>query len=310
MAQQYYYPVSYLTTFRSVPQLLFGEHVTDLDRSADGTELHVDRALDIEFSGIVFNRTCREPFLEVVLPIFDQEPPENQPTSVVDTGSGDGTLLVELYHAIRRHTARGKVLDQYPLLMIGAEYNRVAQEATAARLHAEKVPHLTVFGDIGDPHSLAEALSSRSVDPHEVLHVSKSVIHNRVYAPPRNSVPMRDWQPSSSAVFVTPKGDLISARDLERNLVQHFRTWLPWTRKHGMVVIEAHTVDPEIVAPCVGRNILTYLDASHGYSHQYLVEAEVFRRCAQAAGFRSLTQRDLAVQMVGQPVLTIDRFVS
>lgn len=309
MARQYYYPVSYLPTFQMVPKLLFGGQPEETLRSPDGTERHVDRKLDIKFSGLVFNRICRDPFMEVVLPLFDRDPVEAQPRCVVDTGSGDGTLLAELYRAIRERTMRGKVFDRYPLLMVGAEYNRVAQETTEAKLASACVPHLTLFGDIGNPDALARELSRHGIDPLEVLHVSKSVIHNRMYAPLHGTEGAQTGHPLSTGVFVSPSGDLITARDLECDLVEHFRKWLPWTTRHGMVVIEAHTVDPEITASRLGRNIITYLDASHGYSHQYLVEVEVFRRAAEAAGYRMFQFRDLATHMVGKPVLSISYFV-
>lgn len=310
MAPQYYYPVCYIPTFGKVPEMLFGDRVAGLGRASNGTERHVDRELDIEFSGLVFNRTCRKPFLDVVLPLFDRDPIQDQPRCVVDTGSGDGTVLAELYRAVCERTRRGKVLDRHPLLMVGAEYNRVAQDITAERLSRLGVPHLVMYGDIGDPEALSATLSQHGIDPLDALHVSKSVIHNRVYSPPENREAADRWEPTSTAVFVSPSGDLIHARDLEYNLVEHFHKWIPWTRKHGMVVIEAHTMDPEIVARHLGRNIVTYLDASHGFSHQYLVEAEVFRRAAKQAGYHSLASVDLLKHMTGRPLLTIHHFVS
>jgi hypothetical protein len=254
-------------------------------------------------------------------------------------------VLVELYRAIRERTIRGKALDRYPLLMVGAEYNPVAQKATADKLASADIPHLTLFGDIGDPDALADELSRHGIDPLDELHVSKSVIHNRTYSPARNAIhklphpnPLPEGegasgfgtlkvlksvtnrytlstaagqlrQPLSTGVFVTAQGELISPSDLECNLIEHFRKWIPWTRKHGMMVIEAHTVDPEITALHLGRNIITYLDASHGYSHQYLVEVEVFRTAAEAAGYRIIESRDLATHMVGQPVLSVNYLV-
>ena len=103
MARQYWYPVSYLETILSVPDLLFGE--LPGGARGGGEERHLDRGLDIRFSGGVFTKTCREPFLEVVLPVFDREPLSDQPTGVVDTGCGEGSLLAALYAAIRDRTA-------------------------------------------------------------------------------------------------------------------------------------------------------------------------------------------------------------
>jgi hypothetical protein len=132
-----------------------------------------------------------------VLPLFNEAELFRQPAAVVDTGSGDGTLLVELHRAIAAHTRRGRHLADYPLVMVGAEFNALAQAATAARLQEAGIPHLTVFGDIGDPASLAKTLERHGLDPHQVLHVSKSVIHNRAYRPPGIRGALPSWEPLS-----------------------------------------------------------------------------------------------------------------
>lgn len=306
---QYFYPVGYLPTFRNVPRLLFGQKPAAPARDEEGIEQHVDRALDIAFSGQVFSRLCRETFLEIVLPLFDRGAIEDQPRCVVDTGAGDGALLVDLYSAIRDRTLRGKYLGTHPLLLIAAEYNPVAQETADTRLDAAGIPHLAIFGDIGDPAGIAQELARRDIDPLDALHVSKSVIHNRTYFPPRNREAARSWRATSNSVFIDTNGKPIAAGDLERNLVEHFEQWIPWIKRHGMVVIEAHTVDPEAAARSAGRNIITSLDAAHGYSHQYLVEIEVQRKAALAAGLVSKASRDLAGEMVGRPILSIDHFI-
>lgn len=307
---QYFYPVSYLSTFRNVPGLIFGEKLdcSILDRGP--IERHIDRGLDIEFSGRVFRRTCREPFLDIVLPLFDREPLEDQPRCVVDTGAGDGTLLSDLYWALRERTRRGKSLESHPLFMVAAEYNQVALKTASSKLESEGIPHLSIFGDIGDPTGIAKELSARGIDPLDALHISKSVIHNRTYSPPQDREALLSWKASSNAVFVDTNGNLIPAAELERNLVEHFMRWIPWIERHGMVVIEAHTVDPIIASKSVGRNIMVSIDAAHGYSNQYLVEIEVFRKAARAAGLVSTESRDLAEQMVGKPILSIDHFIS
>jgi hypothetical protein len=78
---------------------------------------------------------------------------------------------------------------------------------------------------------------------------------------------------------------------MECNLVELFEAWRPFTRKHGMVTIEAHTVDPAIVSQRIGVNMVTMLDATHGLSHQYPVEYEVFLKAIQAAGYHCPSRR-------------------
>src|SRR5262249_7449955 len=77
LAKQYRYPMVYLPLLRSVPELIFGAALATPSpaSSAFSTgETHLDRDLDIRFSGEVFAALCRAPFLEIALPLFDAEP--------------------------------------------------------------------------------------------------------------------------------------------------------------------------------------------------------------------------------------------
>jgi SAM-dependent methyltransferase len=303
LAPQYFYPASYLPTYQAVPDLLRGRA---LPKQTNRGEQHLDRELDIAFSGKVFQRSCREPFLAMALPIFRQMPVEDQPSCVVDTGCGDGTLLIELFKAIRAGTPRGQRLAENPLLMVGVDYNQLAREVARRKFREAALPHIVVPGDVGDPDGLAATLAAQGIDMRQALHVSKSVIHNRTFRRPKRPRTNSLGGVESTAVFVAPDGTLIQTPDLLDNLVEHFEAWRPWVGRHGMIVIEAHTVDPDIVAAYIGRSLVTVLDASHGFSHQYLVEIEVHRAAAAAAGFIARDRRDLGGWMVGRPILSID----
>src|SRR5262249_40869381 len=240
-------------------------------------ERHLDRELDIVFSGEVFRRSCREPFLAMALPIFTRLPLESQPKYVVDTGCGDGTLLIELFEAIRDRTPRGERLVDYPLVMVGIDYNQVARDVARRRLQEMALPHVVVSGDIGDPDGIAATLTAHGIDMRQALHVSKSVIHNRTFRSPRQDRKHSFRGFDSTAVFVAPGGALIGTPDLLADLVEHFEAWRPWIAHHGMIVIEAHTVDPTIIAGRIGKSLNTVIDAAHGFSHQYLVEIDIYR---------------------------------
>jgi len=181
LARQYRYPMVYLPLLRSVPELIFG----DPPSAATGDdETHLDRDLDIRFSGEVFAALCRAPFLDVALPLFDREPLAAQPALVVDTGCGDGTLLETLYAAVRTQTRRGRSLGEYPLHMVGADPSPVARRAASARLAAAGVPHFVLDADIADPSRLARDLAAAGHDAAGALHVCKSALHDRAYSPP------------------------------------------------------------------------------------------------------------------------------
>ena len=309
-ARQYWYPMGYLETFIRVPELLFGDPRVTLVRTEAGEESHVDRKLDIQFSGNVFSKTCRQPFLEIALPLFDHPSFALQPAAIVDTGCGDGTLLQVLYENIRDRTRRGPKLRDYPLTVIGVEPNKVARDVAAAKLTESGIPHHVVDGNIADPTGLAQTLSAIGFDPYNALHLCKSVIHNRPYQKPENPVAAGRRRTSSTGAFVAPDGAAIPNSMLEQNLVEHFRSWRELAYRHGLLVIEAHTVDPAVTAKLIGRSIGTVVDATHAYSNQNLVEPEVFMSAAREAGFSSRAHRELGKESVGHTVLTIDHFVT
>lgn len=303
MAPQYLYPASYLATLASVPDLLHGRDNASQARAEDGTEGHVDRELDIKFSGLVFARTCRAPLFDLLLPMFDREPLAEQPRAIVDSGAGDGTLLWELYDAIVQNTARGRALTEHPLVVAGVEYNPVAERVLAARLNDAGVPNIVFAGDIGEPEAIAQRLAEAGFDADDVLHVSKSVFHNRTYA----GTPAGPHAASTGA-FVAPGGDLLTSDRIEADLTALFARWRQCLGRHGMVVVEAHIAEAALATQRLGRSVTTWLEASHGYSHQYLVEAGVHRRAASDAGLRARGAREFGVEIAGAPMMTIDHY--
>jgi hypothetical protein len=96
---------------------------------------------------------------------------------------------------------------------------------------------------------------------------------------------------------------------MARDLAAFFGSWHPLTRKHGWIVIEAHSVAAATAAGLIGRTVATALDATHGYSCQYPVEPEVFAWAARTAGFRSRQHAEPAASALGHTILTVDHFV-
>jgi len=73
-------------------------------------------------------------------------------------GCGDGSFLKKIYELICTKSARGKVLEQYPVYMIGVDYNQKSLDATEVTL--KHIPHYTLQGDIADPERLMKDLKS------------------------------------------------------------------------------------------------------------------------------------------------------
>jgi hypothetical protein len=224
---------------------------------------------------------------------------------LVDTGSGDGTLLAVLYGAVKERTRRGAALAEAPLHLVGVEVNEVSRRATAACLAGVDAPSLALIGDIGAPDAIAASLAAAGLDCRAALHVNKSVIHNRCYRPARNRRPA----PAISAVFSDRSGAAIAADDVYSGLVELFEAWRPWTQRFGMLTIEAHTVDPDLAARHIGRSLITCLDAEHGYSGQLLMEISPHRAASAAAGYRVRASHDLGQGMVGVPIMSVDHIM-
>ena len=318
LATQYRYPMIYLPLLRQVPELIFGPaRASGAGSRSEGpgdaespAETHLDRELDVRFSGDVFASVCRTPFLDTALPLFDAAPIAAQPGLVVDMGCGDGTMLVTLYQAIVARTGRGRRIGEFPLLMVGADPSPVARQVAAARLSAAGVPHVIMDGDIADPAGFDRALAALGLDARDALHVCKSAIHDRAYRPPPEPASREvSDPPASSCAFAQPDGSAIPAAAMARDLAAFFRGWHPLTRRHGWIVIEAHSVAAATAAGLIGRTVATALDATHGYSCQYPVEPEVFAWAARAAGFRSRQHAEPAASALGHTILTVDHFV-
>lgn len=301
--KQFAYPLAYLPTFYAVARLLT-EGAVAAPPGTGAEEETVDRALDISFSGQVFSNACRTPVLAALLPIFDR-PLSEQPAALVDTGSGDGTMLADVFEAIRTNTRRGAALDRHPLTLVGVEYNEVARRATEIRLADLDTPSLAIFGDIGAPQDISSHLTQKGIDAADALHINKSVLHNR-----QHRTPHRRWQsPGTKAVFCQLDGNRISANEAFGALVELLQAWKPLIARHGMICIEAHTVDPVRAAGHIGRSLITGLDAAHGFSGQFLMEIGMHRAAVAAAGLHSPSMVDLGEAMMGEPIMSVDHLV-
>ena len=70
-------------------------------------------------------------------------------------------------------------------------------------------------------------------------------------------------------------------------MVEHLKKWKPYVKKFGLLIIELHTLPPEITSSNLGKTAATAYDATHGYSDQYILELDVFQRMAEKANLFS-----------------------
>lgn len=283
IASSYGVTVSYLPMFNVVSTLIFGNpRIPRFDDN--GIELLVDRAMNVWGSGGA-HKTYFKKVDEIIVELFNR-PLDAQPKGICDMGCGDGSLLEHLYTVVQGQTARGKMLDQHPLIIVGADFNKVARRAAKLTLRKAGVPHCHIIhGDINRPALLAGDLEALGLDIHDLLHVRSFLDHNRPYVPPAGYVKSNRLGRCTGAF--AHFGQEILPDELEENLVRHLRRWAPYVGRFGLLLLELHTLPPEITAANLEKTPAVAYDGTHGYSDQYLVELPIFLECAREAGLQS-----------------------
>ncbi|MDP3980092.1 MAG: class I SAM-dependent methyltransferase, partial [Chlamydiota bacterium] len=280
--------VSYLPTFALIPKLLFEDPSTFPDkRDAMGHETWVDRNMNVWGSGGA-HLTYFKKIDEIIIDIFNR-PIEEQPQGIADMGCGNGTFLEHLYHVVMTRTRRGELIrrdpEKYALRIVGADFNQQSRERTHERLLALGIDHAVVHGDINDPDAFArDLLDQHGISLEDMLSVRSFLDHNRPYTGVLESYHHRTLD---SIRFYSQNGRRISAAELQQNLVEHFKRSASYVKKHGLLILELHGLDPRKAAKRIGRTLATPYDATHGFSDQYTVELENFDSAAEEAGLKS-----------------------
>ncbi len=299
-ASAYGVTVSYIPTLRKLDDLIFGNPRILWDQETSGPEIHVDRAMNVWGSGGAHSNYFKV-IDEIIIDIFNQ-PIEDQPKGILDMGCGNGAFLTHLFEVIELKTERGKVLEDHPLFLVGADYNEAALKITRANLIKTDIWAKVVWGDIGRPDLLAKDLKENyGIALEDLLNVRTFLDHNRIWEEPK----VDEIGKSNSTGAYAYRGGMIDNAKVENSLLEHFKKWSPFVQKFGLLVIELHTVSPELAAQSVGKTAATAYDATHGYSDQYIVEVDVFNKVAELAGlsphpkhFKRFPDSDLATVTV------------
>lgn len=277
-ASAYGVTVSYIPTFRKLDDLIFGR--ADILTVGEGeAERHVDREMNVWASGGA-HVSYFQKVDDIIIELFNR-PIEAQPVGVLDMGCGNGAFLEHIFGVIEQRTLRGKMLDEHPLVLVGADYNQAAMNVTRANLIQADIWAKVVWGDISRPDLLADSLSEEyGIDLGQLLNVRTFLDHNRIWKEPT----VRTEHISTSTGAFAYKGKRLSNNAVEDNLLEHFLAWAPYLQKFGLLVIELHTIAAQITAQNLGKTPATAYDATHGFSDQYIVEADVFHGVAARAG--------------------------
>lgn len=271
---------SYLPLLARLPSLFRGAETVSSSLDSSGPEWHVNRSLNVTASGAAHGRYFADAD-EIIRELFDCQPVADQPRFVADMGCGDGSWLVRIYAAVRERTRRGRQLDSHPLVMVGLDCNEAALERARAVLDQHQVPSLLVRADISDPAGVAELLAARGLKMEDGLHIRSFIDHDRNYFGAENrELP---GSATSTGAYVGRSGIPLAADQVERDLVAHLDRWAPFVQRHGLVILEAHTVPPSVSKQHLGALHTIAFDAYHGFSHQYPVEHARFLSACRAA---------------------------
>lgn len=296
-ASAYGVTVSYLPTFAKIEELIFGDPAV-LRMIADGeNEIHVDREMNVWGSGGAHD-TYFKVVDEIIIKLFNL-PIEQQPKGILDMGCGNGAFLEHIFEVIDRQTLRGEMLDEYPLFLVGADYNQAALKVTRANLIKADIWAKVIWGDIGRPDVLSDDLRENyNIDLKDLLNVRTFLDHNRIWKDPQH---IDENRVSKSTGAFAYRGKRISNNLVEDNLLEHLQKWSPYVRKFGLLLIELHTINTKLATQNLGKTPATAYDATHGFSDQYIIEIDVFNDVASEAGlfpdkaiFKRFPEADIA----------------
>ena len=189
-------------------------------------------------------------------------------------------ILKHCYDLIVNFTIRGKYIKEYPLTVIGVDINKAARIASRKKLNSYDINNIILNGNISDPDSLNKKLNSEyNKNLNDFLSTRTFLDHNRIYENPKE---LRTTNINTSGSFCY-KGKFIDKNHLINNLIEHLSNWKKHVGKHGLIILELHTIDPYLTMINRGKTLACAYDTTHGFSDQYLVEYETFIECAKIA---------------------------
>ncbi len=278
-ASAYGVTISYLPTFMKLDELIFGNPLVLKTNSPDEKEKHVDREMNVWGSGGA-HATYFKIIDDIIIKLFNK-PIDEQPKGILDMGCGNGAFIQHIFDVIEFKTARGKMLDEYPLLLVGADFNQAALKVTRANLIKADIWAKVIWGNIGRPDLLAKDLKEDyNIDLKDLLNVRTFLDHNRIWEAPKQ---ITDRISNSTGAY-SHEGKRISNNLVESSLLEHLQKWKPYVERFGLLIIELHTIAPKLTANNLGKTAATAYDATHGYSDQYILEVDLFNKVASEAG--------------------------
>ena len=259
---KYLIPISY----RPMISKLFSENV--FIKNDEGYENHIDRTLNVQGSA-VFNKKYIEKMAGFVVAIFNTKNVNKQPDYIIDMGCGSGCLLLTIYNKIL-NTNRGQVLDQYPITLVGIDFNKASLIETAKTL--KNIPHMLVEGDIGKPSEiqLPDIVFEKGV------HIRSFIDHDRTYISPEKTHFL------SNKKYQYPE---YTYQELCNSLVEHLIKWRKISTNFGLYLLDVHKLNLEIEMQHIDTSKALWFDILQVLSNQSMVELSDFLIACGYASF-------------------------
>ncbi len=273
--------ISYLPILANIEAFLHEDFMPFFERDKAGNEQHVFRIINVWGSGGSHKTYFKK--IDTILTDIFNKPIEQQPKGIIDIGCGNGALLEHIFNLIWNDTSRRDDLHKNKLILIGADYNKEALLSTQQNLKKADVWAEVVWGDIGNPKEIDKKLQELyNVKLSDLLNIRSFLDHNRPFNPPKEK---SKFLHSSTGAFAS-RGKFLSNIDVEQSLVEHLKKWKPYVEKFGLLLIELHTLRPDVVSVNLGKTPCTAYDITHGFSDQYIVEIAVFNKAVERAGLK------------------------
>lgn len=273
--------VSYIPTFRKLDELIFGNPKA-LKVAEGEKEIGVDREMNVWGSGGAHVAYFQK-IDEIIVDLFNK-PIDEQPKGILDMGCGNGAFLIHIFDVVFNKTKRGKMLEEYPLFLVGADYNEAALKVTRANLINADVWAKVIWGDIGDPKRLEKDLKEDyNIQLGDLLNVRTFLDHNRVWEDVEENL---DSESISTGAF-SSAGKLLKNNVVESNLKNHLQKWKPYIEKFGLIMIELHGLDSKLTSNNIGRTASTAYEGTHGFSDQYILEIGSFDKVVSETGLKN-----------------------
>jgi len=272
---------SYLPLLKNLDQLISKKDNLVWRRDDKGYELHVNRKMNVWGSGGSHEFYFKK-IDNIIRDIFNKDI-DTQPRGIIDIGCGDGTFLKHCYDIIINETLRSKYIEKYPLKLIGVDINKAARIASRRKLNKNNIDNIIINGNISDPDNLNKTLKHEYNENLDSFISTRTFLdHNRIYAKPKE---IKNYNIKTTGAFCY-KGNLVNNTQIINNLIEHFTNWKKHVNKHGLIILELHTICPELIRDNIGSTIACAYDTTHGFSDQYLIEYDVFIKCVEYAGLR------------------------